>query len=331
MNRPRYRYLFGPVASRRLGRSLGVDLTTGRQCCFDCVFCETGRTRELTVARHACVPVDAVIVELRAWLAAGGTADVITLAGSGEPTLHTEFGAVIDAVHAACSIPVALLTNGALLSDPAVRAAAARAELVKVSLSAWDEASLVALNRPAEGLHFTTLIAGLRAFSAVYRGRLWVETILVRGINDAPEQIARIAALAGDLNPEKVQLNTVVRPPAIAGTEAVPPAELQRLATRFTPQAEVIGMSPATTGGAAVGPDAETLVAILERRPCTVEDLATGLGLEADAVRALLDGLPAAAGIRRDVQDGRVYYRSGASLIVCNDPRNLVSRVKKVE
>ncbi len=310
MNRSHYRYLFGPVASRRLGRSLGIDLTPGRQCSFDCVFCETGRTCDVTTGRRAFVSADAVIGELRAWLAAGGTADVITLAGSGEPTLHTGFGAVIDAVHAACQIPVALLTNGALLSDPAVRVAAGRADLVKVSLSAWDDASLAALNRPAEGLQFTTLIKGLRAFSAVYNGRLWVETILVRGINDAPEQVARIAALAGDLHPEKVQLNTVIRPPADAGMEAVPPSELERLAALFVPPAEVIGLPPAAMGDAREGPDAGALVAVLGRRPCTAEDLAAGLGLEADVVRTWLDDLLAAAAIRREEQDGRIYYRA---------------------
>lgn len=235
-----YRYLFGPVPSRRLGRSLGIDLLGGRRCSFDCVFCEVGRTDVLTRERREYVPTAAVIAELRDWLAGGGEADTITLAGSGEPTLHTGFGDVIDAVHAACRIPVALLTNSTLLGDAAVRAAASRADIVKVSLGVWDDASLAALNRPVADLTFAKLWDGLQAFREMFTGRLWLEVLLVRGINDAPEQVARIAAHAAALRPEKVQLNTVVRPPSFENAAAVDDAQLARLAGLFSPRAEVI-------------------------------------------------------------------------------------------
>jgi wyosine [tRNA(Phe)-imidazoG37] synthetase (radical SAM superfamily) len=240
MQKHHYRYLFGPVHSRRLGLSLGVDLLDRRRCSFDCRFCEVGATDALTLERREYVPTAAVLAELREWLADGGIADVVTLAGSGEPTLHSGFGDVIDGVHAACDIPVALLTNSTMLWDADVREAAARADLVKVSLSAWDDASLLALNRPAAGVTFARLLDGLHAFRAVYPGRLWVETMLVRGINDKPEHVARIAALVGGLRPDKVQLNTVVRPPADSDSAAVEWAVLQDLATLFTPPAEVI-------------------------------------------------------------------------------------------
>ncbi len=240
MQKKHYRYLFGPVHSRRLGLSLGIDLLDRRRCSFDCVFCEVGATELLTLERREYVPTAAVMAEFREWLAASGTADVVTLAGSGEPTLHSGFGDVIDAVHAACSLPVALLTNSTLLWDAEVRAAAARADIVKVSLSAWDDGSLAALNRPAAGLTFARLLDGLHAFRECYSGALWVETLLVHGVNDKPDQVARIAALVAGLHPDKVQLNTVVRPPAVENTAAVEHDELQRLAVRFTPEAEVI-------------------------------------------------------------------------------------------
>lgn len=240
MQTKHYRYLFGPVHSRRLGLSLGVDLLDRRRCSFDCIFCEVGATELLTLERGEYVPTTAVIAELQDWLAAGGKADVVTLAGSGEPTLHSGFGEVIDAVHDACNLPVALLTNSTLLWDPEVRRAAARADIVKVSLSAWDDQSLAALNRPAAGLTFARLRDGLQAFRAMYTGSLWVETLLVRGVNDQPGQVSRIAALVAGLRPEKVQLNTVVRPPAMGNAAAVEGAALQRLAALFTPSAEVI-------------------------------------------------------------------------------------------
>jgi len=249
MKKKRYRYLFGPVPSRRFGRSLGVDLLCERRCSFDCLFCEVGATDTLTCERREYVPTAAVIAELHEWLAEGGQADVITLAGAGEPTLHTGFGEIIDAVHAACRIPVALLTNSTLLGDPEVMAAAARADIVKVSLSAWDDASLAALNRPAAGVTFAGVLSGLQQFRAIYGGRLWLEVLLVRGINDKPEQVARIAAFAAGLTPEKVQLNTVVRPPAFEPVEAVDDETLRSLAALFTPPAEVI--APHRGGGAA--------------------------------------------------------------------------------
>jgi len=249
MQKNHYRYLFGPVHSRRLGLSLGVDLLDRRRCSFDCVFCEVGATERLTLERREYVPTAAVIAELQDWLATGGEADVVTLAGSGEPTLHSGFGAVIEAVHAACDLPVALLTNSTLLWDADVRAAAARADIVKVSLSAWDDASLTALNHPAPGLTFAKLLDGLHAFRELYTGPLWVETLLVRGINDAPGQVARIAGLVARLRPEKVQLNTVVRPPAVENAAAVEGAELQRLAALFTPAAEVIAPHGADPDG----------------------------------------------------------------------------------
>ncbi len=240
MQKTQYHHLFGPVHSRRLGLSLGIDLLDRRRCSFDCVFCEVGATELLTLERREYVPTAAVIEEFKEWLATGGTADVVTLSGSGEPTLHSGFGDVIDAVHAACHLPVALLTNSTLLWNTEVRAAAARADIVKVSLSAWDDASLAALNHPAAGLTFARLIEGLHAFRAVYTGSLWVETLLVRGVNDKPEQVSRIATLVAGLHPDKVQLNTVIRPPAVENTAAVEHDGLQRLAGLFEPAAEVI-------------------------------------------------------------------------------------------
>jgi len=248
MQEKHYRYLFGPVHSRRLGRSLGIDLLDRRRCSFDCVFCEVGATELLTLERREYVPTAAVIAEFQEWLATGGTADVVTLSGSGEPTLHSGFGDVIDAVHAACHLPVALLTNSTLLWNTEVRAAAARADIVKVSLSAWDDESLAALNHPAAGLTFARLIEGLRTFRECYSGALWVETLLVRGVNDKPEQVSRIAALVASLHPDKVQLNTVVRPPADHHACAVDAKTLSHLSRLFEPPAEIIAPHQGSEG-----------------------------------------------------------------------------------
>ncbi len=208
-----YQHLFGPVPSRRLGRSLGIDLTPFKTCSFDCIFCQLGRTTDKTVARREYVSVDAVIAELDAWLAAGNTADYLTLSGSGEPTLNSEFGRVIQFLRNRTSIPVALLTNGSLLSDPHVREAAAEANVVKVSLSAWDDTSLKQVNRPHRTINFATLYNGIREFRKTFSGELWMEVFLVWGTNTAVSDVLKIAERVQALSPTRIQLNTAVRPP----------------------------------------------------------------------------------------------------------------------
>lgn len=131
----KYNHLFGPVPSRRFGRSLGIDLTPYKTCSFDCIFCQLGKTTVKTLERREYVPAAEVIEELDDWIKSGGEADYITLSGSGEPTLHSRFGEIIEFARGASSIPVALLTNGSTLGIPEVRAAAAKADVVKISLS----------------------------------------------------------------------------------------------------------------------------------------------------------------------------------------------------
>ena len=149
-----YKYLFGPVPSRRLGRSLGVDLTPHKTCSLDCVFCQLGRTTEKTIARQEYVPTDKVLAELAEWLDRDGQADYITLSGSGEPTLHSGFGKVLEFIRSKSVIPAVLLTNGTMLQLPEVREAAACANVVKISLSAWNQASYEWVNRPHNQLRF---------------------------------------------------------------------------------------------------------------------------------------------------------------------------------
>ena len=302
-----YRHLFGPVPSRRLGLSLGIDLVPVKTCSFDCPFCEVCPTTCHTVERRVYVPVADVLAELDAWLAAGGEADIITVAGSGEPTLHSGFGEILAGISARCSIPTALLTNSSLMHLPEVRAAAAQASIVKVSLSAWDEASFARVNRAHPSLDFDAMVAGLRALRAEHDGAIWMEVFLMAGINDAPADVERIAALARGIGPDRIQLNTVVRPPADRSAVAVTSEALQALAPRFQPQAEVIaGFTGTPPAAAPVSSD--TVVSMLARRPCTAADIAVSFGLNADAAATLLGGLLADNRITSEPRENAVYY-----------------------
>ncbi len=302
-----YQHLFGPVPSRRLGRSLGIDLTPFKTCSFDCIFCQLGRTTDKTTGRREGVNVQEVIDELAAWQASGATADYITLAGSGEPTLNSGFDRIIDFVHHTSSIPVALLTNGSLLSDPEVRSQAAKADLVKVSLSAWDQASLGYINRPAEGIEFEQVLAGQQAFRKQFKGRLWVEVFLIWGVNTTLEDITKIAGLVKTLTPDKVQLNTAVRPPCEDYVQAVPEKLLHDLTEYFTPKAEVIAEFSSDTSSRIKATETDILMT-LDRRPCTMDQLCAVFGLHRNEAAKYIGKLLRTDRIMERRQGSEIYY-----------------------
>lgn len=304
-----YEHLFGPVPSRRLGRSLGVDLTPFKTCSFDCIFCQLGRTTNHTLVREEYVPVAAVLAELGDWLEQDGQADYVTLAGSGEPTLHCHFGEVIDFVHANSQIPVALLTNGTTLADPEVRRAAAKADVVKVSLSAWDAASLERVNRPCPGITLKDLVEGQWRFRQEFRGQLWLEVFLLLGINSLPHEVSHIAELVNVIGPDRVQLNTAVRPPAESYARPLPAEELAELARRFDPPAEVIAEFSANPA-ADVRATEEMVRSMLRRRPCTAAQIAEVFGLHPNEVAKYIGKLLRTNHIRAEKRADAVYYIS---------------------
>lgn len=307
MKKSNYKYLFGPVPSRRLGRSLGVDLTPFKTCSFDCIFCQLGRTARTTLTRKEYVPVDKVIEELDDWLKAGGRADYITLSGSGEPTLNSAFGRVIDFVRGATSIPVALLTNGTLLSDPEVRAQAARADVVKVSLSAWDQPSLERVNRPHRGVEFKRLIEGQWLFRQEFKGQMWMEVFLVWGTNTAAGDVSRIAELVKAVAPDKVQLNIAVRPPCEEYAHAVPEDQMGAMARFFDPPAEVIA-EYSSDASARVQANEADILDMLKRRPCTLDHVCRVFGLHKNEASKYLGKLTRTGQARERRKAGEAYF-----------------------
>jgi len=301
------RHLFGPVPSRRLGRSLGVDLVPFKTCTFDCPFCQLGRTTDKTLSRREYVPVSEVVAEFEAWLQAGGDADAVTLSGSGEPTLHSRFGEVLDAVGRRSAIRRVLLTNGSLLHRADVRRGAASADVVKASLSAWDRASFEAVNRPHPGLDFAKVVDGIRRFRAEFTGELRLEVFVLAGVNNRPESMAKIAALVAGIRADRVELNTIVRPPADPEAQGVSPQVLGTLAGLFDPPAEVI---PEFTPGSFRDWSAqeEEILAMLARRPCSARDVAAGFGLHPNEAAKFLGKLERSGECRRETRGDTVYF-----------------------
>ena len=302
-----YKYLFGPVPSRRFGRSLGVDLNPYKTCSLDCVFCQLGRTTEKTVIRQEYVPTDMVLSELKDWLKTDGRADYITLSGSGEPTLHSGFGKILEFICSKSTIPAALLTNGTMLDLQEVRDAASLANVVKVSLSAWDQASYGWVNRPHPQLLFDHLVEGQKAFRAQFKGQLWMEVFLMAGINSMPADVRKIAALAKEIGPDRIHLNTAVRPPAEDFATALSRERMEALIHLFHPTAEVIAEFSAKHANH-IQATQETIFSMLQRRPCTADQIADIFGMHLNEVSKYLGNLVRTDQIRTERKNLAVYY-----------------------
>jgi wyosine [tRNA(Phe)-imidazoG37] synthetase (radical SAM superfamily) len=303
----KHKHIFGPVPSRRLGRSLGVDLTPFKTCSQDCVFCQLGRTTNKTVTREEYVPTGELLDELGEWLKRDGKADHITLSGSGEPTLHSRFGEVLRFVRKNCAIKAVLLTNGSLFHMPEVRRAASQAHIVKVSLSAWDQASYSWVNRPHLDLDFKQLIEGQKAFRHEFKGQIWMEVFLVAGMNSIPSDVAKIAALADLLRPDRIHLNTAVRPPAEDFVAPLSRERLESLTSLFCPKAEVIAEFKAKQR-VEMHAAQEEIYSMLQRRPCTAQEIAKTFSMHPNEVSKYLGKLLRDKRIRAQVMNTLLYY-----------------------
>ncbi len=307
------KWIFGPVPSRRLGFSLGVDLVPFKTCTLDCIYCQLGSVGRTVIRREEYVPVDEVLAELRKALAGSERIDWITLSGSGEPTLNSGIGRLIPEIKRLSPIPVAVLTNGTLLGLAEVREALASADLVVPSFDAGTEETFRKINRPHGGITLEGLAAGIAGFTASYPGRVWLEVMLLPGVNDSDSELEAIAGRIRMIRPEKVQLNTAVRPGAEAGVKALSPDELDRarnfLASRCVPiPVEVVAGFSGRRDRAA---DRDLLVGIhdyLKRRPATVEDLAAVFGVHRHQVIKYLGHLKDGCQVREVTTGGKRFF-----------------------
>lgn len=301
-------HVYGPVMSRRLGRSLGVDLVPFKTCCYDCVYCQLGSTTVLTSKRSPFFALDETVREILV-KAKASNPDFITLAGSGDPTLYCGLGALVEAIKAATDIPVALLTNGALFKDEDLRREAALCDVVLPSLDAGDEELFQWVNRPVKGLTLEEVTEGLVLFRQSYPKPIWLEVMVLRGVTEKPERIRALAERAKHIKPDKIQLNTPVRPGYRDYVFPVTPDRLEKLASLFEPKGEVIASPPAQAGSTWVVPElAEAILALLWRRPCTLADICLGLGSGAPETLKTLESLVAQGKVQGLLHRGRYFF-----------------------
>jgi wyosine [tRNA(Phe)-imidazoG37] synthetase (radical SAM superfamily) len=323
-------HIFGPVNSRRLGRSLGVDLFREKICSLNCIYCEVGPTVRLTCRRDEYVPRQEILAEIDTYCADAAWVDeldFVTVTASGEPTLHSGLGEILEHLQQVVARPIAVLTNGTTLTDPEVRRELAVADVVIPSLDAALPASFRKLDRPAACLDLEEIIEGLIVFSHEYRGRLWLEILLARGINDSDEDIRALRRAAGKMRVDRIQLNTVARPPLEEYARPLAEQRLQAIAEMFRRDDPARPVDLLARGAAqedepgaakkfdlAGNADKEALlaeiVAMLHRRPCTAADINRTFHLGGpDRVERLLDPLVQAGEVQTRIHGDRLFYQ----------------------
>ena len=302
------RYIYGPVKSRRLGLSLGADIVPMKTCCFDCIYCQLGSGYRPTVTRGRFVPLEKVIEQIGARLEEiPRVPDYITIGGSGEPTLNESFGDLASALRKEFDIPVCLLTNGSLMWLEQVRAACTDFDLIVPGLDACDESMFQAVNRPHGALSFEKLLTGLERLREEFKGAIWLEVFLIPGLNTSEQQCRRFKKLAERLKPDKIHLNTAVRPPAESSVRPLCSERMQQIRRFFGPKAESIAsLRPRLDGHGGI--KEEEIIGILHRRPCTAGDIASAYDASVAEAEEKLQKLISRGKVNAERRDGKVFY-----------------------
>lgn len=308
-----FRHLFGPVPSRRLGFSLGVDIIPYKTCTLDCIYCELGRAvGRPTLKRAPYVSRKIILDEIKRMLASGQKIDFITFSGSGEPTLNDQLGKMIADIKQITRIPVAVITNGTLLYKPEVRRDLARADLVLPSLDAATVTAFRRINRPHPDLKLSRIIDGLKRFRKEYQGPIWLEVMLVKGVNDKSSDLKALKEVVKKIKPDRIQLNTVVRPPAVGRTMPLTQQGMKKLRKSFGPGCEVIAsfkwLPDKKKDSRLTRQDRQRIYQLVERRPVTENEIVRVLDLPAEEVVICLAELLKEKKIRRQIHQGKRFY-----------------------
>ncbi len=305
------RHIFGPVSSRRLGRSLGIDLVPFKTCTYDCVYCECGATTRRTTRRAIFFPIEEIYAELADFLSSSPPLDFITFSGSGEPTLSFSIGEVIRFLKDNYpSYRVAVLTNGSLLYDPDVRRDLLPADIVLPTLSTVVKQTFLKIHRPDPAISLDRMLKGLVQFRREYSGEIWLEVFIIPHINTSDEELAGLLEIIREIKPDRVQLNTLDRPGTEEWVLSADQAELdrvQRMLDTATP--EIVESFPSSVQKSSYGEDpVEQIYEMLKRRPCTVGDIASATGLHFMEVEKLLREMAVTHDLLVKREDRGLFY-----------------------
>ena len=304
------KYTFGPVPSRRLGLSLGVDVIPNKLCSLDCVYCEVGVTDKRGLARKEYFPATEILAEVKEVIAEYPELDHITISGSGEPTLNSKIGDIIRGIKQMTKVPVAVLTNGTLLNLPEVRRDLMDADIVSPSLDAVSADVFIKVDRPNPKLNIDIIIDGIKAFRREYKGRMWIEILFVKGMNDHDEEVFKMKQVLDEIRPEKIHLNTVIRPPAYAIAQPVGEDRLKEIQKILGERSEIVGIFKETHKTKEHNVDGQAILALLKRRAMTVGQMTESLAMRQEEIIASLKQLDQGKFIRSYIYNEEEYYQA---------------------
>ncbi|MFH2093715.1 MAG: radical SAM protein [Pseudomonadota bacterium] len=308
-----YNHIFGPVLSRRLGISLGVDLVVHKTCSLDCIYCECGKTTHLTKVRKEYVGLQAIKAELDDYWQHNDDPDYITFSGSGEPTLNPCLGQVIAYIkEKKPHIKIAVLTNVTLFDDPAVRQALLKADRVVPSLDAASQSAFERINRPHRGVDLAKMIQGIQTFAKEYKGELFLEVLILPGINDDPQDLLLLKNVIHVIKPDRVQLNTLDRPGTESDIRSANQNELEQVIQilDYAP-IEIIARVSSTIQSRTNRDDIRhAIIETVHRRPCTKKDLMQTLGVEAKMIDSCIEQLENQKKITAISRERGIFYQT---------------------
>jgi wyosine [tRNA(Phe)-imidazoG37] synthetase (radical SAM superfamily) len=303
-------FVFGPVPSRRLGFSLGVDIIPRKYCNFDCVYCQIGKTTRQGVTRRKFFKTDTIVKEIVNTIQHAETVDFVTFSGSGEPTLNQNLGAMIREVKKNVKTPVAVITNSSLLSLKEVRNDLINADVVLPSLDAASGEMFKRINRPQTNIGIMEIIDGIKSFQKHYAGSIWLEIMLIKGMNDTKEELQKLSDIVNNLNVDKIHLNTVTRPPSESDVGPLDQREMEQVRESFGDKCEIIssfekdGIHQEKEGWA------EMLVEILKRRALTLHDIIKVTGVRSSQIKTELQNMENKGLIKTYRLGEEIYYIS---------------------
>jgi wyosine [tRNA(Phe)-imidazoG37] synthetase (radical SAM superfamily) len=305
------KHTYGPVPSRRLGISLGVDLVPKKICTYDCIYCQIGRTTLQTIERKAYIPARSILRDVKEALQErGDTVDYVAISGSGEPTLNSAIGEVIHGIKKITSTPVAVITNSSLIHLEAVRQALLEADCIMPSLDAVTPFIFQTINRPHSAIEIEQIIQGLTTLRKEYNGRIWLEILLCRGVNDSGEEIEAFRQAIRTIRPDKVHLNTVVRPAVEDYASALPPDRMEQIKKSLGADVEIIAEFESHKHLIPSEDIEKKVIRLLQRRPETPDGLAKALGLHDLEIVKILDKLVKEEKVKYRVFNQRLYYEA---------------------
>jgi len=306
-----FKYLFGPVPSRRLGISLGVDFIPYKTCSLDCIYCESGPTTDLTIERKEFYSAHLVIEELDSYLKTAPKLDYVTFSGAGEPTLFSKIGEVIAFLKREYPMyKIALITNATAFTTKELFDEVMSTDLIVPSIDAADQSTFQKINRPEASLNIIEILQHFYEFSKIYKGEIWLEVFIVKGVNDSFETLKEIKKWIEKIDPAKIQINSLDRPGAVAGLKKADIDTLLKVKTFFGKKSEIVVRRNSRSELNTLSQTSEeSILKNIKIRPMTLNDLISVTGVSKSDLLEIISVMESEGLISTNMIGENLFYK----------------------